>query len=245
MKLLVLLFSISLIALASARAADVLYIGDSHSYGCFGETLDKSMRAMKTSTGRAITVRSGATCGSSTASWLAAKGHETACGYRACTVNNTCTKSTKGHSDSAEKLMQEESPKVTVVALGSNMLKRSPLAAMTDVHILIGKIKTQHSECVWIGPPQPALFFQRAEAYQAFNERLRSTVEGGGCRFILSDDKTSRENLRDSMGLHYDCANGTRWAEKVMKELRPLLQSGTAPSAPIVGGRSATSATKP
>lgn len=245
MKLFVLLFSISLLGMTSAHAADVLYIGDSHSYGCFGETLDKSMRSMKASTGVALTVRSSATCGSSAASWLAVKGHETHCGYRSCTGNNTCTKSTKGHSDSAEKVLQDESPKVTVVALGSNMLKRDPFAAMTDVHNLIGKIKAHHSECVWIGPPQPALFFRTAEAYQAFNERLRSTVKGGGCRFILSDDKTSRENLRDAMGLHYDCANATRWSEKVMKELRPVLQSGIAPSAAAAPTRAPTSATKP
>jgi lysophospholipase L1-like esterase len=213
-----------------ATTAKVLYIGDSHSYGCFGQELDKSLRGLGQS------VESIATCGSSTQSWLNSAGHSTSCGYRACSTKGVCTSTKNGSSDSLEKILARNkpssSPDLVIIALGSNMLKADLQKTMKDVVSLISKTKISGSKCIWIGPPQAALSFISKEAYDYFVERLEAVTTANDCRFVDSKNKTARENLSDPMGLHYNCNHGTKWASKVITEIQPLLSDLNKSSQP-------------
>ncbi len=218
------------LTVARAETSDILYVGDSHSYGCFGQVLDKELRALENPmTHRPFVVRSSATCGSASSSWLSPNGHSTGCGYRACDIANKCVKANTGKSQSLNELLKLK-PKVTVVALGSNMLKAKPEKTAADVLKMISLIKESKSECIWVGPPQAAEFFMPISSYNTFVEALQHTVESQGCRYISSDSKTARGNLNDTMGLHYDCKNGTAWAGKVLNQMKPVLSDLMAPS---------------
>lgn len=219
-----------------AHAAEALYIGDSHSFGCFGEEIDRTIRSKSSS------LRSLATCGSGTWSWLKKDMNETSCGYRACSATGKCTKSLKGKGPSLSDLLDTEKPKLTVVALGTNMMKSNFEYTMPEAKQMIAQIKKSGSACVWIGAPQAATFFNPITAQDKYFELLRNTVESEGCLFISSHDKTARENLNDTMGLHYSCKHGTAWGKKVGDELRPILERTFSPKAQTPAEKAASKA---
>jgi hypothetical protein len=213
-------------------AADILYIGDSHSTGCFGRTLDLSLRTLKTkensqSPEKSVAVLTQASCGSASSHWMKSNGHVTRCGALTCDASGTC-ESRNSKTDSIGVLLEKEKPKVTVVALGTNMIKGKRDQTESETRSLIMKIKESGSQCIWIGPPQAALFFSPETKFNEFVEKLETVVESEGCRFVSSSDKTARENLNDSMGLHYGCKDAERWAKKTFPVLKPLVEAALA-----------------
>lgn len=122
-------------------------------------------------------------------------------------------------------LLEKQKPKVTIVALGTNMIKGKRDQTESETRSLILKIKESGSQCIWIGPPQAAVFFSPQAKFNEFVEKLEAVVESEGCRFISSVDKTSRENLNDSMGLHYGCKDAETWAKKTVPVLKQLVEA--------------------
>lgn len=211
-----------------ANATDsVLYIGDSHSVGCFGATLEGALRGLLAPSSHPMEIRSSATCGSSSWSWLQSGGNTTKCGYRACDTQGRCIKTTVGKSSSLMTLMNEmkSSDLSVVVALGSNMLKASWHQTQSSVQGVIRVIKAQGARCIWIGPPQATLKFLSLEKYENFVASLKSTVVAEGCIFVDSSDKTDRGTITDPEGLHFKCAEGKSWGLKVFAEIQPLLMT--------------------
>lgn len=205
----------------ASSISSALFIGDSHSYGCFGETLQKGLEQ------RAGSVRAVATCGSSASSWLRPN-HSTSCGLRSC-HNSQCSQSTRGQSEGLQSLLSHSRPQVTVLALGSNMLKSNWSATEADVIALIRQTKAAGSRCIWIGPPQASTRFMSVNQYNLFVSRLQETVTTNGCEFIDSSTRTDRANTEgDSMGLHYGCGSATSWANSINSTLSALLGTPTA-----------------
>ncbi len=137
-------------------------------------------------------------------------------------------------------LLEQEKPKVTVVALGTNMIKGKRDQTESEARSLILKIKEAGSQCVWIGPPQAALFFSPETKFNEFVEKLEAFVESEGCRFVSSVDKTARENLNDSMGLHYGCKDAETWAKKTFPVLKPLVEAALAQEPAAADSKDAT-----
>lgn len=216
------LFFVSILSGATLSAAEILYIGDSHSTGCFGRTLDVSFRTFRTKERPALVV-SQASCGTASSHWLKANGHVTKCGALICDQSGTCD-SRNNKTDSLGGLLEKEKPKVTIVALGTNMIKGNRIQFESETRSLLLKIKQAGSQCVWIGPPQAAEFFYPLTKFNEFVEKLESIVESEGCRFVNSVDSTSRENLSDSMGIHYGCKDAEIWAKKTVPILKPLIE---------------------
>lgn len=221
-----------------SHASDILYIGDSHSTGCFGKEIDAALRTLKTGP-QSVSVVSQASCGSASSHWLKSNGHVTNCGTRICDSAGKCDDS-QSRTDSIGLLLAKENPKVTVVALGTNMIKGKRDYVETETRSLISKIKESGSECIWIGPPQAALFFTPIPKFNDFLESLEKLVEEEGCRFISSADKTSRENLKDSMGLHYGCKDADTWGKKVSPALKPLVEAALQSAAQTSSTSSST-----
>ncbi len=209
----------------TARAADIIYIGDSHSTGGFGEVVDAGLRKIKLASGQAAKVVSLAACGSATSDWLKSRGPVSRCGVRACDASGECKLSRDGRVDPIMVLLGKEEPKVVVVALGTNMLKARVGDAINDAKAMIEKIKDKGAECVWVGPPQAALSYMPETRFKDFVEKFSLGIEEAGCRYVSSLDKTDRGNINDSMGLHYSKKDAERWGEKVAKELGPLVDA--------------------
>lgn len=208
-----------------ARAADIVYIGDSHSTGGFGEVVDAGLRKIKLASGQSAKVVSLAACGSATSDWLKSRGPVSRCGVRTCDASGECKMSRDGRVDPIMVLLGKEEPKVVVVALGTNMLKARVGDAINDAKAMIEKIKDKGAECVWVGPPQAALSYMPETRFKDFVEKFSLGIEEAGCRYVSSLDKTDRGNINDPMGLHYAKKDAERWGEKVTKELGPLVDA--------------------
>ncbi|MDZ4084409.1 MAG: SGNH/GDSL hydrolase family protein [Bdellovibrionales bacterium] len=236
-------FASVLLLAPTSHAADILYIGDSHSTGCFGRELDATLRTIKKTDAadKLAAVITQASCGTASSHWLKAKGHVTRCGALVCDEAGTCD-SRSGKTDSIGSLLDKAKPKVTVVALGTNMIKGKRDQTESETRSLIMKIKEAGSQCIWIGPPQAALFFSPLTKFNEFVEKLEAIVESEGCRFVSSTDKTSRENLNDSMGLHYGCKDAQNWAIKVAPVVKPLVEAGLSQDASLSDSDTPTTA---
>ncbi len=224
-KISIFLFAFVTILVTEARSqTDILYIGDSHSYGCFGSVLDSHLREVKNNK-VSPTVFSRALCGSSTASWLSSAGPKTSCGFRSCDIKNNCNKMNSARSEPFPRLFKSVSPKLTIIALGSNMLKADWDDTMAEVSRMISLSMKDGGRCIWIGPPQAQVKFMPIDRYEKFVSDLRKTVTKNDCLFVDSNEKTDRIKISDKLGLHYGCKEGTLWAEKVFAEIKPTVEA--------------------
>jgi hypothetical protein len=207
---------------ATSTGTDVLYIGDSHSVGCFGTTLDNSLRALTPSGAKSpLRVSSYSTCGSSTRSWLKGS-NRTSCGFRACGPSQTkcgASSSTKGSAPILSSLLGSEKPRLTVVALGANDLQKnySLESAKAEVASLIKQIHASGSQCLWVGPPQEGTAFVSLAKYNAFVSALSATVEAEGCKFVDSSKYSDRSKITDPMHIHYGCTAASQWGAAAFK----------------------------
>lgn len=163
-----------------ATQSEVLVIGDSQSYGSFGERLLKTLRVdNKTTTSYYSRPGSGAQWwldGSKApqdwGSWNAPQGEES--------LRVTQGLKTPLVSD----LITKHQPELVVVQLGGNMTELSDEQIRKNVAEVIGKIKQGGSSCLWIGPPGGD---KRVEPrFSQFYQVLKESVEANSCLFVDS-----------------------------------------------------------
>ncbi len=130
---------------------------------------------------------------------------------------------------------------------------------MADAATIIRKILARHSQCLWIGPPQPLACKISKVGYESFVARLKATVESHHCTFVDSDPLSSRENIvewqtvkktgkRIHNCVHFECPAGRQWAQKVSssssfeRALTSAFPSRNEPPADGTAGSSPTTA---
>jgi len=220
------------------QPADILFIGDSEGLGYFGAQLYRAMANERDPRSRkALRVWSFWTCGSDAQSWLS--GATSFCGFRTCNSAGECARD-HGPDDrpgrvryaSVRQYLAKVQPRVTVLALGVNMLslrdgafRRSYGGYLESVSALAREIRDTGSRCIWIGPPQVALKTKSAEDYARFSTDLGAAARRAGCAYVDSNPLSDRRYVapRDSEGIHYQPAGEKAWQANVWSVLRPIL----------------------
>lgn len=225
MRKLVLSFVICFSALSaqgeSTRFENTLFIGDSHSYGAFGKTVDGYLRTISTN------VTSIASCGSSPSNWMRTKDNyqKTVCGYWR---KDSASKETRVKDHNINPFPEEFkaiNPDLTVIALGTNILS-SPANIQREkaaAEKMLIQISQTNSQCIWVGPPdadkQP--FKKNLAAGVA---ELRSLAEKYNCLFIDSSQMTAyKEGSSD--GIHYGNNEARAWGDRVTADIKKRLKS--------------------
>ena len=174
----------------------LLFIGDSHSAGTFGHTLDKLLRAIPESK-----VSTYAVCGSSP-EWFFT-GQKTYCGTYFHPADG------KPPSDARtpliSPLLQSLKPEYTIVALGANQLNGSVEGAKKQVQHLVKEIHEKGSQCIWVGPPDEGFISRTAQDH--FYEMLHSQLSDLDCQLIDSRKYTHYPVLGGDIrgdNIHYD-----------------------------------------
>ena len=227
-----------LITLSSpAFSKNILWIGDSHSVGFFGQTV-------RTELSKTDSLSFVASCGANSDSYL--QKHTTDCGFTQFTLNPKTLIKTKAHSTPRlEALVKKEQPDELVIALGTNFLNMTPDSIEKSVMALLEKAKVSSTikTCIWVGPPDALK--AKSKQIQVIDQTLRNILAKSNCKYISSlpltqyPSKTevhSRGEIPDPMGIHYPQKEGQDWATKVVKEIKKITPptSPAPPKPPVI-----------
>ncbi|MCW5198600.1 hypothetical protein VU07_03495 [Desulfobulbus sp. F4] len=191
----------------------ILFIGDSHSVGVFGQTLTGLIKAnIPKSHLTAV-----ASCGSSPRWWL--NGQQTRCGFWQLDADGTQHKSPTAATPLIADLLKSEQPDTVIVALGSNLIPQEPIDRYTDTVAFMNLIAESGSRCIWVGPPDARKF--SASAINEVYKLLRSVTKHYGCD-VVDSRKYTRYPATGRDGLHYGGEEGERiasqWAQNVFNQ---------------------------
>ena len=196
----------------------VLIIGDSHSYGPFGEVLDSYYRK------HGFEVSSYASCGSSPSNWMNNNQNfkTTNCGYWSKDPQNKETRVKSHKIPSMTDLIAKTKPKITVISLGTNILASTSNIKheLKYVEQMIAKIKEAGSDCIWIGPPDLHKNPFKANLELGVSS-IKATVEKYGCHFLDSRNYTKYPK-GNSDGIHYGANDSKNWGTAVTSKLMSL-----------------------
>lgn len=214
-NILVISFVITIGTLAKAHAYEsILFLGDSHSYGRYGETLDQYFRK------NASKVTSIASCGSSPSTWVNVKSNfkSTNCGYwkKDRAEGEVRVKSQK--LESFESHLQKTNADLVVISLGTNILA-SPgniQSELKNIEAMILQAKKQGADCVWVGPPDLRRNPFKANLEKGI-EAIKTVVEKNKCRFVDSTKLTKYPSGKTD-GIHYGPSDSKKWGESVQNE---------------------------
>ncbi|WP_413560513.1 SGNH/GDSL hydrolase family protein [Bdellovibrio sp. HCB209] len=213
-----------LISGSTSLAFNTVFVGDSHSYGKFGEEVDKYLRSVSTN------VTSVASCGSSPSTWMAEGGKykTTNCGYWRKDIKGQEKRVKSQAIDSFPNDVKLLHPDLTVIALGTNILA-SPTnikSELKSIQAMVDTVKKSNSECIWIGPPSLGKDPFKKNLSQGIAE-IKSVVEKGGCAYVDSA-KLTQYPSGNADGIHYGPKDSSAWGQSVVKEIKELPQVARA-----------------
>lgn len=231
-------FAAALLVVVGASAAPgLLFIGDSHSVGPFGEEL---VRRLGKVSGR-YDVQRYAIAGSSASTWLkdsiCASGSRCPFTYGYATPTGAKNGPLPSNFPGFKKLLSTTKADTVVIALGTNDAHggcKSPASALAAAEKLAGSVGER--KCIWIGPPSyktGPVGRNCGANYETFVDKLKAAVEKKGCQFV--DSRPVR--TADGAVLQPDASDrvhfgrkGTQWGKSVSERVLNLTSSSTAPA---------------
>jgi hypothetical protein len=222
---------------AAPRRVAVMLIGDSLSFGPFGERLEA---LLKESTGtRGVCVF--ASCGSSPESWTDGEPvYATTCGYRQVTPNpreymfvdfDHGRKPPPTATPKLGRILANYRPDLVIIQLGTNWMdgfnpRRTEDYRQLGIYIrgMIGEIRSRSpgSRIVWILPPSASRYSQTVQNQIA--AYMRNCAAAFDFQTIDSRRLTGSYILgvTGSDGVHYSAGSATSWADKVFLKLKAM-----------------------
>jgi hypothetical protein len=201
----------------------ILYIGDSHSYGKLGTTIEKNLSTISNH------VIMESSCGSSAYTWLGKTGYEkTVCGFwkkDGADETRSVEHQTPKYADEVLKYR----PKVNIIQLGTNMAAATkPLNSKDSIDQLMKAAKANNATCIWIGPPDANSKIVTKEKLKIVNDLLKELTAQNGCHYIDSLELTvfPKDNKE---GIHYPPKASSEWGEKVSQKILSILEVTEAP----------------
>ncbi len=109
---------------------------------------------------------------------------------------------------------------------------KSPLVAVTHAQALLAKLQSEQ-KCIWVGPPLlsassvvNACGGEKGMAH--FREIYKQGIESQGCHYVDSSKSLLYPNAGD--GLHFSGVVAKRWAQFVYKEMADILKPAAKPA---------------
>ncbi|MFL5785474.1 MAG: hypothetical protein ACJ76H_12725 [Bacteriovoracaceae bacterium] len=186
--------------------ATILFIGDSHSVGPFGQKLDELLR------NDGARVATYASCGSIARWWFT--GQKTTCGYFEKTLEGKVTQATTAVTPIFTQLLNDVHPDHVIIEFGTNYVKEeSDEVAIKDMTKLKEEIIRSGADCFWVLPPDMRKFRDDIPRL----DRLVKTAIGETCRYFESASVTHYPATGGD-GIHYWSPEGTPLARQWAKD---------------------------
>ena len=232
---------------AFASGPDILYIGDSHSVGIFGQNFDKMLRTFPDAK-----VNFFSYVGASPA-WYSGHyatktqyfehddhGQVSETRYESVTVTDPKTgkQITKERPVGGPRavpdynqLLVTKSPSIAVVELGANLYFHPSASAAvkaeakSQLEKMAEEIVSKKIPCYWIGPPDTIAKGSR-EDQLAFDQFVEQVVTPIGCTYFHSILVTTYRPFPGCDGIHYwgkaGMLEACHWAQKVFKDFKKV-----------------------
>lgn len=222
MKLGQLFWMLSLLSTASAYAERILVIGDSHTAGTFGHTLDRELRKYDSTS-----VQTYGSCGSIISWWYT--GHATTCGYWSSDIAGNSTTELKHETPKVLSLIANAKPELIVIALGSNYARGYGSAqTQSEIRKLLSDVKATGARCAWIGPPDMRRFRAELPSLVSLIQKEVSST----CLYLDSRNYTTYSETGGD-GIHYETPElrkiSQKWAEAVTARIQAAGLLSTRP----------------
>jgi hypothetical protein len=177
---------------AQDTKATILFIGDSHSVGTFGTTLESLLNQNNKVIRKAIE-------GTGITAWINGQHSDQS-------------------FDSFSKLIQDSSPNTVIIALGTNLFGSDQSTISSKANQLIQTIP-QSTKCIWVGPPQVSDSHQRVKQSD-INKVHQALQESATSKCTLIDSRTLAPGTKTgSGGLHFSGQAAKDWAQGVFNQI--------------------------
>lgn len=213
------LFSLLSLTAVSAENPVILYVGDSHSYGKLGVTVEKNLSEISNK------VVMHASCGATPNTWMGTLKYEkTVCGYwmkEGKTEVRLKEHQTPRFKDELARLR----PDVTIIQLGTNIAAASkPQNAQASIEVMMKAVNEEGSKCIWVGPPDAnSKVVTRAKVIEV-NKMISDLALKNGCQYVDSL-KLTKFPANNSEGIHYPPNLSTEWGVKVSAEVLKIIKT--------------------
>ncbi len=195
----------------------VLHIGDSHTCGVYGKSIDALMRES------GATVSTYGVSGSSPSWWF--NGTVGKSGYFAKDeqgkVDQPADWRTPRATPNLTELIKEKKPDVLVVSLGANLIGGTNTAIQSQVRSICEVAKKNGTQLVWIGPPDGRSKSDEAQTRLYLN--IKAAVNLYGFSFIDSRPFTDYPKTGGD-GVHYSGTEGTKIAQQWANSAYDVIQ---------------------
>lgn len=200
----------------SALAGTVLFIGDSHSVGPFGQSLDQLLRTLPNTR-----VASYASCGSIAKWWY--NQTTTPCGYFFHGENSTSESGKSTATPLFTPHLNRLKPDLTIVELGANYAGLpNDNFAINDMRRMAKEIIESGSDCLWVTKPDSRDRTNIPRILRLTNEAVKDYC------VIFDSTKVTTYPATGGDGVHYWNTLGTpiarKWASLVFEKATQLLK---------------------
>lgn len=192
-------------------AANVLVMGDSHTAGPFGWTLDKELRASGHLVGTYASSSSipGWFLDSTPSKW----------GIWSKDINEIVKEvpfKTWGPTPNFFEI-SKQNPEVAIVALGTNYVGKSSSSSINDMKRFLLALKDAQIKCYWVSPPETRTYrAQTSPLFKLIQDTVKSQCE------IFESHKVTHYPATGGDGVHYWTGNlrtqADDWARAIVKD---------------------------
>jgi hypothetical protein len=196
--------------LSEIMLGTLLFIGDSHSVGPFGQKLDAELRTLN------VPVVMATSCGTIAANWYRA-GATTSCGYLDRDADGTTRQGTTGPVPQFQSLLAKTKPTHVIVALATNYANfPNEDFVVQDMRRMAQDIVNSGAQCFWVGMPTSRKLADKHEKM----DRLTRAAVGDLCTYFDSFPVTTYPATGGD-GIHFYFPGGPavaqNWAVKVFE----------------------------
>lgn len=195
-----LLYTILLSSSLHVHAAGIFQIGDSQSYGVFGERWQQRVSVYQWWEQSFFIIARG---GSTATSWLNYQQlHLENDGFRQYNENGSTRDIRVDVLPPLRTLLGRYAPNKVIIQLGGNMVWQSSKEQMRSINRLLSMVKDSGTkECFWIGPPNG--WARPQEMFKNFYDLLEKALKGSFCTLIDSRPFTVFPE-GEGDGIHFD-----------------------------------------
>jgi len=196
--------------LTELMLGSLLFIGDSHSVGPFGQKLDQDLRTL------GVPVVTATSCGTIAANWYS-PGATTSCGFLERDADGTIRRGTQGPVPQIQTLLSDLKPTHVIVALATNYANfANEDFIVEDMRRMAQDIVNSGAQCFWVGMPTSRTLASK----HAKIDRLTRAAVSDLCTYFDSFPVTSYP-ASGGDGIHFYFPGGTavahHWSQKVFE----------------------------